>query len=50
MAQEGGETNLLDLDADGLGKMPIGIPFRISAWLFDYLHEENDAGSSVACL
>ena len=26
MAQEGGESNLLDSDADGLGKMPIETP------------------------
>ena len=50
MAQESGESNLLDSDADGLGKMPIQTPSRATSWLADYLRAENGAGSSDARL
>ena len=49
MAQEGGESNLLDLDANGLDKMPIPTPSWRWDWLYEYLPEEN-AGKSVADL
>ena len=50
MAQEDGESNLSDSDADGLGKMHIQTPLQATDRLADYLHAENEAGSSDAML